>query len=516
MNYPRSSAQTRTFLDRLGELKAVTDRLYILHGGGSVFQCVLNFYGILGIGKTRLLDEIHQRAWTGKWQDHTLPPTFSALTDLAQGPDLSREKAFMNPYRRGAEILADQMRQLEQQTKEHDKKFFEVLKAFRTLYVPESDDDEQTWHDFAHKANQVASAFSLYVYRQVKQRERQKQPVMLLFDNVDELPSQVFDWLEYEVFSPLVQTDRILLVCAGRSPVRWKRFEVRRRVLLRKLSPPDDGALLERPQTSWSTVADQIVEITFNYPPANDAIVAELERMENAKAIDLETFNLHRPGFIKLMVDVIEEKLLTDVDSDLRQAFRIIAPLRQFDVTRLRAVLPEFDPERFGDRGGNYYLLMLNRMVDTALVEWSVLRKAYVLDETLRRILTLDVEAQNIELVEQIHQQAADLHHSWLEENTESRGGYVVEWLYHRAQVLRLQGRNPLEISEAIRNDLQRVLDKLYRVGEPGDGRLLDSARRLVEEIKRDPDLPALLEQEMIPKLVEAVEVAVPGIKSES
>jgi hypothetical protein len=489
MNQLQRSTQPQPFVDRDWELEAVNYRLGILRSGGSVFQCVINFYGIPGIGKTRLLEEIQGRA-------EAIP---TALTDLA---------AFRDGHRAGPEILADQMRQLERRTHLSDAGFQQALKAFRAHPIPDDPYDEAAWYRFRQKAKEVADAFSVYVYRYARQP---KQPVMLLFDNSESATGETFDWLEYEDFGPLVQTGRILLVIAGRSPVRWKRFEVRRRVLLRKLNPPQDGRLLEKHKASWAPVAPKVVQITFNYPPANEAIVTELER---AQIVDQETFNQYRPALIqRLMAGVIEENLLTGVDTDLRLAWRIAAPLRQFDVTTLRRVLPEFEPE-FEGRGGNYYLLMLNRMVDTSLVEWSAVRKAYVLDNTLRQFLDLDLETRDPDLARRIHERATELYHHWLEEVPENRSAYLVEWLYHQAQRQRLAGLEPPEIVACLRQTLQPVLEQFYQPISVEDDRLLDGARQLLEELERDPDLPDLLGKEDMAKWMAEIKKAIPALKT--
>ena len=504
MKQPQLQPQVQ-FTNREEELKAVAYRLGILHGGGGVFQCVVNFYGIPGIGKTTLLAELFHRAQTGRWNGYQLAPTPSALTDLAG------DRAFLNPHQGGPEVLAHQMRQLKQQTGQYDAEFFKALKAFRALEVPDPY-DEETWYTFRQKAKRVADAFSLYVYRHAKQ---QKQPAMLLFDNSEELPVEAFDWLEYEVFSPLVQTDRIMLAVAGRRPVRWKRFEVRRRVLLRKLHPPEKHEELVKQQApSWSRLADNIIKLTFGYPWGNQAVVEALEQLGKPQAIEPADFERYRPELLRrLTTEVVEDRLLADVAPDLRRAFHIIAPLRQFDVTTLRAVLPEFAPNQFEGRGGNYFLLMLNRLVDTALVEWSAKRKAYVLDDTLRRILALDLETRDAELSLRIHQRAAELYRRWLEEVPESRSTYLVEWLYHCAQALRLQGKDQPEIAPKVQQALQAVLDRFYRQAAMEDDRLLDSASRLVNELERDAELTTLVGQRAVSRLVQAVKDAVPALK---
>jgi|GEM_PF-2750573 len=500
------------FINRDWELEAVAYRLEILQASGGVFQCVVNFYGIPGIGKTALLTEILQRAQRGAWDSRQFAPTLSALTDLAgRWEDL-------HPYKVGPEVLAHQMYQLEGQTKRHDLEFAKALEAFRSLPPPDPD-NEEVWYTFRQKAKQVADTFSLYVYRHAKQ---QRQPVMLLLDNSEELPVDAFDWLEFEVFSPLVQADRILLVVASRSPVRWKRFEVRRRVLLRKLNPPEySEQLMVQQAPSWSKLAPNIIKLTFGYPWGNQAVVEALEQIGKPQAIKPTDFEQHRPELLQwLTTQVVEKRLLADVATDLSDALHIVAPLRQFDVTTLRALLPEFAAGKFKGRGGNYFLLMLNRLVDTALVEWSAERKAYVLDDTLRRILALDLETRDPDLSLRIHRRAIDLFGRWLEEVPDSRSCYLVECLYHRAQVLRFQGKGQPEIAVEVQQGLQAALERFYRQavieGDRHDASrlVLDDASRLVNRLALDDELVTLLGQDAVDSMEEVVTDAIPALKA--
>jgi hypothetical protein len=498
MSQAQQLAHSINFIDRDWELEAVDHRLNILRSGGSVFQCVLNFHGIPGIGKTSLLEEIQRRARENVDRGRSIA---TALIDLA---------AYGNRYRGGPESLADQMGQLEQQTHLSDTRFAFALKAFRLHPTPSDPYDEAAWYEFRQNAKQVADAFRLYVYHLA---EEANWPVMLLMDNTDAAPEDVFGWMEHEVFSPLVQTGLILLVVAGRSPVRWKPFEIRRRVLLRKLNPPETHGLVRQEAAAWEHVAPNILKITFNYPPANQVVARELEQLGLPETIDETSFRDHRMTLIqRLMSDVIDKRLLAGVDADLRLVWRTTAPLRQLDVKTLRQVLPEFEPE-FEGRGGNYYLLMLNRMVDTDLVEWSKERNAHVLDNTLRRFLVLDLETRDVDLALRIRSHAAEVYHQWLEEKPDQRSAYIVEWLYQRAEMARLEGKNTAKIASIVCNDLQAALREYYRPIMAEDDDLLDSAQQLIEAMKHDTDLPGLLGKESISRLVGEVEQAVPALK---
>lgn len=494
--------------NRERELSIIGDRVDILRGGGGVFQCVINFYGIPGIGKTALLRELFRRAQTGRWDGRPSEPFPVALSDLASNT------SFADQWRGGAAVLAELTRQLEEQSQQKESSFFKEFEAFQALPKPDPH-DEEAYHLFRWQAKRVADVFTIYVDRLI-----QRQPVMLLFDNTEKIPMEVFDWLEVEVLSPLVQSDRILLVVAGCSPVRWKRFEVRRRVLLHKLDPPrPPEEFLERQSPRFSQLASDIARITFGYPWGNEVVLNELIKLQKTQTIDRSNFDQFRPLLLnRLVEEVIENKVMAEVDPDLRCAFHTIAPLRQFDVSTLQAILPRFAPTMFAGKGGNYFLLMLNRMVDTMLVEWSAKRKGYVLDDTLRRILALDMEVRQPDQFMAINQRAIELYESWLEEAPQIHGGYIidgyiVEWLYHRARAMQHEGMSLDAIGRRLQEDLQKCLDRFYQPTEADISRVIDGARRLSEELQRDDELEELLGKEVKQPLLRVIDVHISRLR---
>lgn len=492
------------FTNRVTELEIVASRIETLQRGRGAFQCVLNFYGIPGVGKSEMLGEIQRLARTGNWPGRRLAPVLCALTSLDAGA--SSDTSHLS----GPEILATLIRQIDEQPSIPKPSFYDNLDALRKEISAPLQDDE-AWYRERQAAKRVADSFNIHLYQKT---QKLKQPVILLFDDSDKAGSEVLDWLEFEVFSPLVQTDKVLLILAGSSPVRWRRFEVRRRVYLGKLHPPQESIRLVSQQApQWTKVADKIVQLTFGLPTANETVVEALNQIDKRRPIDTSTFDQLRPELMeRLITDLVERRLWQDVEQELWPVFHLVAPLRQFDVTTLRNILPQFDPERFSGRGGNYYLLMLNKLIDTALIEWSTQRKAYVLDDTLRHILALDMEIRQPELAEKIHQRAAELYERWLAEVPESRSSYLIEWLYHCAKGYALAGNDQILVGNRSTEELRRQLQAIYSQPSQPNGsneRLLDCTRRLVNELSLDDELMTLVGKQArdnIVQLVQAIE----------
>jgi hypothetical protein len=490
------------FSNRSGEIAIVADRVQALQGRRPVFQCVLNFYGIPGVGKSTLISEICRLALSGDWPAHKLKPMIAASIDLQASALVEAS------YLAGPTALASLAKQIEKQTGVISQAFHKDFANFRQL-VPFDPQDEEAWYRARQAAKRMADSFTQYVY------DRVKEPglaAILLFDNSETLEPETFDWLEFEILSPLVQTDRVLLILAGSSPVRWKRFEVRRRVYLGKLRPPADRVeIVQHQAPSWSRVAPNIVQLTFGLPTANETVVEALDKIPEPQKIDAVTFDTYRPQLMeRLITDLVEKRLWRNVDEELWPVFRLVAPLRQFDVTTLRNVLPKLEPEQFAGLGGNQYLLMLNQLIDTRLVEWSTERKAYILDDTLRHILALDMETRALPQAVEVHHIAAEIYEGWLAEANESRSSYLVEWLYHCAKGYQLRGQDQLVTGSKISDKLRQLLVRYYRPDGELDERTLDSASRLINELGRDDELVTLIGKQARDDMIRAVRDIVP------
>jgi hypothetical protein len=144
------------FANRADQIEILARRIEILQTGGGVFQIVLNFYGIPGVGKSALLTEFDRRARLGQWPRHGIAPVHSALVDLASVAEQHES------YQAGPEALAVQMAQLESQTKVVSQDFNRALADFRNQQVTD-DQDEEAWYRARQAAKRVADSFVLCV-----------------------------------------------------------------------------------------------------------------------------------------------------------------------------------------------------------------------------------------------------------------------------------------------------------------------------------------------------------------
>ncbi len=115
-------------------------------------------------------------------------------------------------------------------------------------------------------------------------------PVYLMFDTTEALQENdtFWDWLHKNVTEPLVVERRVKQIYAGRIPVPWRRFELRRAVKLWPLGPlvPVDTnrmfveqALLQgnpalKEREDFQSAIDVVLEFSFGHPLLSEKLAA--------------------------------------------------------------------------------------------------------------------------------------------------------------------------------------------------------------------------------------------------
>ena len=462
-------------IDRTDELALVEDKLDIIRFGSTVFQAIINFFGVVGIGKTELLHQIERHC-----QDKKVPVVFADLgAETYQAPAMGR-LAIMEA------IIAVASQENSAPPRQFRRKSDE-LRQFLAQQMDEDGnlkDDEMSNQQREEQGRAVEREFQVFMTKRLGKNGR--QPLVLLFDETDKARPEFLDWLEETIVSPLVRTDRVLAIFAGRSLVRWKRFEVRRRVHQYRLMPFSIAQTREQIQ-NYAGLSDKIIRLTFGHPFANRRVAEQVQLIEirENETITEANFDKYRLRLMEELANIlIHEYILQDVPGDLKGAFKVISTLRQFDVNALRVILPAFLPSQFKGKGGGYYLSMIARMVETTLVEWDSAKKGYALDPTIRKMLALHIQLSDYKQYLRINEAAIALYEDWIARIPENRSGFMIEWLYHRSNVLLVQGKSDQEIGRELGKGFGSYLEEFYK-GEDGTS----TAMKILEELKNDRDM---------------------------
>jgi len=470
------------FVGRKKEINLVEERIGIIQYGGSVFQAVINFYGVVGIGKTVLLRRLEKRI-----RDKGLP---CALIDFA-------EKEYDFSPQSQVTLLDDMADSFS-----NSAGSAALAETVSRLWQP-----QQAGEPVEGQGQAVVQAFLECVNDLTRDHNT---PAVLLLDTLEMADKELLDWLENEVISPLIRTDRVLVIVASRAPHRWKRFEVRRRAYQQRLDPFDEKITRKQLPQEYSGLAPEVVHLTHGHPFGNVRILQSVQQIEQevGQSFRRADFKEYQKRLVQELVDqLVEPVVMRDVPGDIRHAYRVVALARQFDVNVLRRLLTRFVEEPFGGKSAAYFLGVVGAMVKTTLVEWSSARRGYVLDGTIRWMLALNVKLSAGDRYEEINQELIGLYDEWIGRVPENRSGFIIERLYHEACLQSVQGVSAEAIADRLGKLLKSYLKEYYLVIKKGE--MPPGLTTLKEELSADEELTNFLPSDQRTNLIKVVEEAI-------
>ncbi len=406
-------AEDISLVQREEAQKIVMDRVDTIRRGGRVFQNIINFIGVVGIGKSTLLNRLLYEELKSDARLHTI------------FIDLSDEKYRGDGHNAFIEEITVSL-PIQDYTVEHQ---FEAMKLFQP-----------------------------------------RLPLVLFLDTIEDASAELTTWLENEIIGPLSATERAVIVLAGRRAMRWRRFDVRNRVVTYSLQPFTESEIREQLSDSYSYIAQDVSRFSFGHPAADRVMVEEFKKLGGGanKPGDRSLFEQHKEMFISTLAQYIDRVLMAGIDEKLKYAIKTIAPVRQFDVNHLSHILSEFTEDMFTSRSGAYYLNVVRDMVRTTLVQWDSGKRGYALDDTVRKMLCLVMTFQDAARLVNIHRRAAELYGNWIQKVADNRVGFIVERLYHLVFVFRYENRAEDEIKDTLQTELQSFITA-YCLQEDGE-----------------------------------------------
>jgi len=355
-----------SFQDREDELALIL--------GAQDTPFLLNFYGEAGIGKSRLLTEARRRILEANRRACVIYVDLNGVP----GERAARPEFFLR----------------------------EVARAAR-------DHVRGVWQD----VNQVAANIT----RQLTELSDSLDAVYLMVDTTEAVQEDMdfWRWLEARIVSPLFTKSQVRQVFAGRLPVPWRRYEVRRAVRLEPLKPlPKEEAAL-----------NLLTEVLARYNPRLD----EKQRQEAAACLHGLSFGHPRlseelaqyaaPGLPEALVNMsglectlgqeVVEPLINDylfegVETPWPDMLRWASILDHFDALILRRYLAKADPELIQDHPDDFFVQGIADMrIGHALIVWNDEIGEYELQGTVRRILRRNFEILEPHKIQRAHEAAS-------------------------------------------------------------------------------------------------------------
>jgi hypothetical protein len=319
------------FLNREAEIKQLL--------GEPEERALWYVYGEAGIGKSALLAALKGRIHSGAPPDGT--GSLVILVDMAELGDVDAE-------RRPALLLEAIRIQVEQ--------------------------SEETQVDDTSAAGLAAHIID----------RSYQTPVYLLFDTTEAIQQDMefWNWFENSLISPLAVEGTLHQVFAGRIPVPWGRYEIRRVAKPMRLEPLtqdtvvrrliEDAVLTHMPQAQESPLLPQVVEVISDLGCGHPELIVQLA-CDVTKYWPLDRqdagVELHRTLCQATVKPFIQSNLFEGIDDRWQLILWWASILKWFDLTILPAYLQEVMPEL--EENGYFFLQGINRLRQGHIVVWQ-------------------------------------------------------------------------------------------------------------------------------------------------
>lgn len=435
------------FVDRNDELQMVEQKIRTLQRDELLVEPIINFWGVKGIGKTWLLRHL---------QD-----TFSFDPQAAGQTTFAILYPFYEPPIRLDEVV----REL----------------AFSTLTQldPKLTDVERADLERAAKSGRASTLVSA-----IHTLSKRFVPLILL-DNAEVVGKADWERIEKELIEPIVSKNRVLLIVAGQRQVpRWKKFEVRRRLVepdksqVRPFNKAGITTLLEKRE--YQIPVDELYPYTAGSPLLVDVIARYILSCAEQTEVDKRWLESNRNKLLPAL-RAAEEDLLAGVEDKprLHDAIATLAPLRFYRVEALQWML-----ER---RSGatdysevDCYNTLLDLDEETDIVWWNRALRAYETSTIIRRVLNQRTFIEDRDGYIAQHRQAQTMYWEWAEKYRDASEDFLVEVVFHQASVYSATN-DPNELQASIDKALEfarsyLTLDRfiILRRQIKGDDELLD------------------------------------------
>jgi len=457
----RARYEHRYFAARRRELQLFRRKVEEGLAGYPITLPVVHIWGIRGIGKSWLLQEIRQK--------YTFPaePKAKGKGAVCTLIDFYRTRF----SRREPLAIANFLESILQNIKEQLGEQWNVISEENQTFQEELESVKAAEGDREDSA--LAECFVVCI----NQLSKTFVP-LLLFDSTEDLSDDDFSWLESHLIEPLARTDRVIIVVAGRKEIpRWRKFGVRQRLKVMELQPFSEGDTQEQlKKRGYDQKLGEIVHsLSFGLPYANQILGESLHTLEPTK--DFE--EVHRAEVLALLGEV-EGELLRGIRPEAqRNILRTLSTLRKFNIESARELLVQSLGEKYQGKSDVYYLRMFEDLQDTNLVWWSTGKRGYVVGYPLRRIIDLRMQKSELPTFRRRHKAAQKFYEMRAKKNPHDCGPTLLEALYHLSN--KLVGERP--------DEMQQEADRFLAQFLTPENFTTDGADTFLHLLQRDSEL---------------------------
>lgn len=202
------------------------------------------------------------------------------------------------------------------------------------------------------------------------------EAMVVLWDGADSIPQPDLDRIQKEVLVPLLETKRGAAVVASRQPLKWPRFDLRRRLVEQELSlfsPQEtERQLGGETDEDISALVQAVQGLTGGLPGANRFVVENL----TGQPADV-------PEILKALVD----DYLFQQQPDLKGEIIAVSPLPSFGYALLKRVLEVINPGT-SEMWLEEVTAVAKQMEATGHVNWSPEKRGFRVNPGAAGIMT--------------------------------------------------------------------------------------------------------------------------------
>lgn len=485
---------SRLFINRGTQRKEVSRILDALPGLPSPLSG-LEFYGIAGSGKSRMLD-------LAKEECRTRQLSF-ALVDLSMSGKFDIESSQNDLLLRicdtldCAEIPTGSAREIVNLMIQHN--------AAEMVH-----EGEEHSGDSARGSERKAH---LIEFRKRLVQALAGKPFILYLENTHYCPDRVFDWIGEELIGPLSTSalNGCVLFLSGRGPrVRDSRWSGSARAAIHsfRLDPFDIAYTQEhiaqlQPGGEYTGAAKTIYQFSNGHPYSTEALVAGLHSMgTRADAVGGQRLALARC----LYEEVIQHYILRETEDWVLPLLETACIPRRFDAGFLEFLGPQYRPRSTPNHSVEWYIVRMDdlRRRPLNLIDVGDSNPAYKLDRTFRQLLHTALAILTPDETAEMHKQCCVLYTGRLKPLTNrdhvSSAAVILEIMYHTAAREAILDQPPLPPT-------QRELEQSLRgsAGSDTDINLL-FADNLKALLGKEGELKELVGQNGIDLLIAIVD----------
>ncbi len=452
---------------------------------------LLEFYGIGGLGKSRILNAAKQEC-----RASGLP--FVAIDFLSFGNQPTQYPEL--------DILLRICDNLE--------KYVDCTQA--RLFAASLDRESKAGG--AHPARGlVAENEYLVGFRKQLAEALDHRSLILVLDSVEHCPDEIFNWLGRDFLAPIVaeqDISSVLVFLSGRGPrvteSHWTPM-LKGGVKSFRLDPLEFDYSVEHidnlPNGSgYRQAAREIYALSNGHPYSTESIVHWLNNL----GVKVEEVGARRVELAKqLREGVIQKYILSDADEWVHPFLEIACYFRWFTSSYISEFISKYRPELGKNLPVQWYSARLVDLQKRPLHLVYLDRVHFRLEPTLQKLLHIVTAILDPDEACAIHSEAIKYLENELQKNgTQSQKGLssdnvpaliIEEILYHKAHWSAIAG----QVFDA-RVELEKLLEKYFDPKRPRDLELLDFLKSSIEQ---DIDLNELLTTQTVNELVEEIEV---------